>query len=84
MTARYTNDEWARFLEELEKDITVTSEPNPCPDTASPAFAKTIDHTLLKLDAKPPQFDSLCAEARVNGFAVRGCGYRSGRVNQLT
>ena len=31
---------------------------------------KTMDHTLLKLDATPSQFDDICAEARVNSFAV--------------
>lgn len=32
---------------------------------------RTIDHTLLKLETRPVQVDDLCAEARVDGFAVR-------------
>ena len=71
MTARYTNAEWTRFLSEVEKSIKVSEEPCPCPDVGSPALAKTIDHTLLKLDVRPVQFDELCSEARVDGFAVR-------------
>ncbi|KAI6909686.1 deoxyribose-phosphate aldolase [Hortaea werneckii] len=68
--SRYTNAEWARFLSEVEKGITVSEEPCPCPDVGSPALAKTIDHTLLKLDVRPIQFDELCSEARVDGFAT--------------
>ena len=71
-TSRYTNDEWATIIGEVEKEIVVSHEPYPYPDIGSPAFAKTIDHSLLKLEAKAVQFDDLCAEARVDGFAVRG------------
>ncbi|KAK4540628.1 hypothetical protein LTR36_009059 [Oleoguttula mirabilis] len=70
MTTRYTNEEWTSFIAEVERDVVVTQERCPFPDYGSPAFAKTIDHTLLKLDAKAVQFDSLCAEARVDGFAT--------------
>lgn len=72
MTTRYTNHEWATFIAEVDKEVVVSKEPYPCPEIGSPAFAKTIDHTLLKLDSRAVQFDALCAEARVNGFAVRG------------
>lgn len=44
--------------------------PYTCPEIGSVEFTKTIDHTLLKLEARPPSFDDLCAEARVNDFAV--------------
>ncbi|RMY30206.1 hypothetical protein D0865_15315 [Hortaea werneckii] len=67
--SRYTNAEWTRFLSEVEKGLKVSEEPCPCPDVGSPALAKTIDHTLLKLDVRPIQFDELCSEARVDGFA---------------
>ena len=50
--------------------VTVTDVVYPCPKLGSKAFAKTIDHTLLKLEAKAPQFDAVCAEARVDSFAV--------------
>ncbi|KAI7213087.1 deoxyribose-phosphate aldolase, partial [Hortaea werneckii] len=68
--SRYTNAEWTRFLSEVEKSIKVSEEPCPCPDVGSPALAKTIDHTLLKLDVRPIQFDELCSEARVDRFAT--------------
>lgn len=71
MPTRYTNEEWAKFIGEVERDIVVSKEPYPCPEIGSPAFAKAIDHTLLKLEARSVQFDQLCAEARVDGFAVR-------------
>ncbi|KAK3112439.1 hypothetical protein LTR53_011301 [Teratosphaeriaceae sp. CCFEE 6253] len=74
MTTRYTDDEWATFIGEVERDLVVNYEPYPCPDFDGPALAGTIDHTLLKLDAKAVQFDALCAEARVECFAwVQKC-----------
>lgn len=73
MTLRYTNAEWASIIEETEKNLVVSQEPYPYPEIGSPAFMKTMDHTLLKLDAKSIQFDELCSEARVDGFAVCLC-----------
>lgn len=70
MTLRYTNAEWEDIIEQATSDLVVSREPYPCPDIGSYAFMKTIDHTLLKLEARPLQFDDLCAEARVDGFAV--------------
>ncbi|KAK5109548.1 hypothetical protein LTR62_006899 [Meristemomyces frigidus] len=70
MTTRYTNDEWARFIAELEREIEVNDVICVCPDLGSEEFAKTIDHTLLKLEAKSIQFDALCSEARVDRFAT--------------
>ena len=67
---RYTNREWAGIVDQTERDLEILQEPFPCPDIGSPAFMKTIDHTLLKLDAKAVQFHELCAEARVDRFAV--------------
>ena len=70
MTARYTDAEWAAIIEETERDLVIPQEPYPCPDVGSPALMRTIDHTLLKLETRPAQIDDLCAEARVDGFAV--------------
>lgn len=70
MTNRYTNGEWAAIIKQTEEAVVVSQEAYPCPEIGSTAFMKTIDHTLLKLEAKSPQFDDLCAEARVDGFAV--------------
>ena len=33
-------------------------------------LAKTIDHTLLKPEATPPQVEKLCLEAKQNHFAA--------------
>lgn len=75
MTTRYTNAEWSTFIADIERDLDQQSPSHshrnyPIPELGSPAFASTIDHTLLKLDAKAVQIDALCAEARVEGFAV--------------
>ncbi|KAK3625462.1 hypothetical protein LTR22_023566 [Elasticomyces elasticus] len=70
MSTRYTDEEWAKFISEVEKDVVVSKEPYRCPSLGGPALAATIDHTLLKLDARAVQFDDLCAEARVDGFAT--------------
>lgn len=83
MTARYTNAEWATIIQQTEQSLTISQEPYECPEVGSPAFMKTIDHTLLKLEARSVQFDDLCAEARVDGFAVGNqivlcCGFGLG------
>ena len=70
MPVRYTGKEWAEIIAQTESDLVVPEEPYACPDIGTPSFMKTIDHTLLKLEAKSVQFDELCAEARVGGFAV--------------
>ena len=70
MTLRYTNAEWEEFVQQTADGLDVSQDPYPCPDVGSQAFMKTMDHTLLKLDARASQFDDLCAEARVNLFAV--------------
>ncbi|KAK4939334.1 hypothetical protein LTR28_009395 [Elasticomyces elasticus] len=69
MTTRYTDAEWASIIHQTEKSLVVKETPYPCPAIGSSAFAKTIDHTLLKLQATALQIDALCAEARVAGFA---------------
>lgn len=70
MTTRYTDPEWSRFIAEVEKEVEVSTDPRPYPANGSPEFNKTIDHTLLKLEARGPQIDELCSEARVAGFAT--------------
>lgn len=70
MTTRYTNEEWVSIIADIERDIRINDQPYPGPAIGSPDFARTVDHTLLKLDATSNQIDDLCAEARVAGFAV--------------
>lgn len=74
MTSRYTNEEWVDIIAQTERDIVISSKPYQCPEIPSEAFFETIDHTLLKLDAKQVQFDELCAEARTDRFAVSRIG----------
>lgn len=73
MTNRYTDEEWHSIVLKTESGLVVSppqQQKYACPEIGSPAFMQTIDHTLLKLEAKTAQFDDLCAEARVDGFAV--------------
>ena len=70
MTDRYTNAEWAAQIAETQKKVVVTKEKHSAPAIGSREFAETIDHTLLKLDATASQVDSLCSEARTEGFKV--------------
>lgn len=73
MTTRYTNAEWEGIIAETEEKLAVDEgRKYALPDgyVGGEAFTKTIDHTLLKLEAKSSQFDELCAEARVGRFAV--------------
>lgn len=71
MTNRYTNEEWAKIIADVEKNIKVDeTKKYAIPEIGSEEFTRTVDHTLLKLDAKENQFDELCAEARENKFAV--------------
>lgn len=73
MTTRYTNEEWEGIMAEMETGLAVEDKRKyalPVGGVGAEGFTKTIDHTLLKLEAKNSQFDELCAEARVNRFAV--------------
>ncbi|KAF1964797.1 aldolase [Bimuria novae-zelandiae CBS 107.79] len=78
MTDRYTNEEWAKQIAETQRKVLAEVEERgreggggwkyDAPKVASTEFAKTVDHTVLKLDTKEAQIDSLCAEARVENF----------------
>lgn len=65
-----TDEQWTAIIRQVEADVSISQQASPAADAGSPAFAKTIDHTLLKLDAQSAQIDALCAEARREGFAV--------------
>lgn len=68
-TTRYTETEWRAIISDVARELQVY-EQDYCPDLNRIDIARTIDHTLLKLDATPKQIDELCAEARVANFAV--------------
>ena len=85
MTDRYTDEEWAQQIAETQRRVLHEVQARgkveggggggggwkyPIPETGSVKFAKTIDHTLLKLDAKKEGIDALCSEARTEGFKV--------------
>ncbi|KAK3172549.1 hypothetical protein OEA41_005872 [Lepraria neglecta] len=68
MTTRYTDEEWLDIIDQAEKNLPLTPVVYKAPNLGSEAFAKTIDHTLLKLDATKEQVDAICEEARVFNF----------------
>lgn len=82
MTTRYTNEEWTSIIADIEQEVlsldatssTYSKNNNdriyPIPAIGSKGFARTIDHTLLKLEATSMQIDGLCNEARISEFAV--------------
>ncbi|RMZ72192.1 deoxyribose-phosphate aldolase [Pyrenophora seminiperda CCB06] len=80
MTDRYTNEEWKAQIEETVKHVLkevdsgtrakkVYEGPNMRNgEEALKQLAKTVDHTVLKLDATSTVIDGLCSEARTEGF----------------
>ena len=83
MTDRYTNQEWAEQIKETQSKVLSEVEQRAreggkgwkydVPEVEDGGLAKTMDHTVLKLDANQGTIDSLCAEARVEGFKVSRC-----------
>ena len=73
MTNRNTKDEWIAVIEQAEKGIPSTSTEYKAPGLGSEEFAKSIDHTLLKLESTQSQIDELCEEARRHNFKVNSC-----------
>lgn len=70
MTTRNTKDEWLSVIEQAQRGIPSQFTDYKAPRLGTPEFAKCIDHTLLKLDAKGLQIDELCKEAKEHGFKV--------------
>lgn len=82
MTDRYTNEEWAAQIAETQKAVLKEVESRERAqkvyegprmrngNEALKELAKTVDHTVLKLDATSAQIDSLCSEARTEEFKV--------------
>jgi deoxyribose-phosphate aldolase len=88
MTNRYTDAEWAAQIAETQRhilnekgewegkgDLKKGEKPGSLGELAS-----MVDHTVLKLDATTAQIDTLCSEARTEGFKV-GSWFRS--VNRM-
>ncbi|KAF2132173.1 aldolase [Dothidotthia symphoricarpi CBS 119687] len=76
MTDRYTNAEWAAQIEETQKAVLKAVEARKVyqgpqmrnGQEALKELAKTIDHTVLKLDTTQSAVDGLCSEARTEDF----------------
>ncbi|EDU50029.1 DeoC Deoxyribose-phosphate aldolase [Pyrenophora tritici-repentis] len=80
MTDRYTNEEWKAQIDETVKNVLkevasgvrakkVYEGPSMRNgEEALKQLAKTVDHTVLKLDATSTVIDGLCSEARTEGF----------------
>ncbi|KAF3046686.1 hypothetical protein E8E11_002410 [Didymella keratinophila] len=80
MTDRYTNEEWAAQIAETQKMVLKEVDSGERAkkvyegprmrngNEALKKLAKTVDHTVLKLDATSAQIDSLCSEARTEDF----------------
>lgn len=84
MTNRYTQDEWLAIFERAKWDLPSTHVEYKAASLGSEEFAKTFDHTLLKVDATKEQIDSLCNEARRHNFKARwGLDFSTGRLLSL-
>ena len=71
VTKSYTQDEWLALFDEAGKNLSNDAiDKKPVPGVGTTAFAETIDHTLLKVEATGEQVDTLCEEARRCGFKV--------------
>jgi deoxyribose-phosphate aldolase len=83
MTDRYTNEEWKAQIDETIKHVMKEVDSGARAQKvyegprmrngheALMKLAKTIDHTVLKLDATSATIDGLCSEARTENFKVR-------------
>lgn len=82
MTDRFTNEEWNAQIEETVKHVLKEVDSGARAkkvyegpsmrngEEALKQLAKTVDHTVLKLDATSTVIDGLCSEARTEGFKV--------------
>ncbi|KAE8835402.1 hypothetical protein HRS9122_07672 [Pyrenophora teres f. teres] len=80
MTDRYTNEEWKAQIDETVKNVLKEVDSGARAkkvyegpsmrngEEALKQLAKTVDHTVLKLDATSTVIDGLCSEARTEGF----------------
>lgn len=66
-----SNEAWAEQIEKTQKSVSVSADTKYDAPKDVAGIAQTIDHTLLKLDATEAQIDTLCEEAKRDGFKVR-------------
>lgn len=84
MTNRYTQDEWLAIIEYAKECFHIPRARYKAPNIGTEDFAKSIDHTLLKLEATKEQIDKLCEEARRHNFKVRRYTYLPSSRTTLT
>ena len=65
-----TKDGWLDIIEQAEQGLPSTFTKYKVPEFGTQGFAKSIDHTLLKLEATKSQIDRLCEEAKKHDFKV--------------
>lgn len=70
MTTRNTKNEWLKVIEQAQKGLPSRFPDYEAPGLGTDEFAKSIDHTLLKLETKSSQVDDLCEEAKHHHFKV--------------
>lgn len=70
MTTRYTQDEWLAIIDQAEGDLPGVLAEYRAPTVGSAAFARTIDHTVLKFGTTQADVDRICAEAKKYNFKV--------------
>lgn len=65
--------DWQKLAEETQSKLVIdeASGQGLVSKLTCESLAKTVDHTLLKLDATEAQIDALCEEAKTDKFAVR-------------
>lgn len=67
-----TQHGWSTIFDQTEKELSSSPIQYEAPSVGTEVFAKTIDHTLLKLEATGEQVDNLCEEAKRFNFKARG------------
>lgn len=67
-----TDADWQKLAEEIQAKLVIDEDAGKevVSKLTCESLAKTIDHTLLKLDATEAQIDALCEEAKREKFAV--------------
>ena len=69
-TTTYTEHDWLAIFDQAEQNLPIHPLKYKAPTVGTAAFAQTIDHTLLKLEATQDQLDTLCEEAIKHNFKV--------------
>ncbi|KAL1640583.1 hypothetical protein SLS58_006778 [Diplodia intermedia] len=71
-TAPSTDADWQKLAEETQNKLVIEqySGKEAVSKLTLESLAKTVDHTLLKLDATEAQIDAVCEEAKKDKFAT--------------